>query len=283
MDLNQRLMEADKISTIDTGLLLAVRTKLTQDAGWIHLECIRRLRDWFFYAGDGAVFKDLERGDFPMIDKSGSADICRQNIIAQALSRTLQIAVLFDVERRFQVGEIQLGVYVLWNLTNTLYARPESLRQVRCGDLTYKKDSDTGEIQYTLWVMPAKRAGKRMLYSLTSTLGLLLVKQQAWVIENTGPLYGMKKDLDPVQRKVIEQQLALFPRINAGMRNDFEVKHFGMLKDGSDFITNYLLPIKRGLDNINVNFTVMRHTVGTQLAATWCQRGSDSSSLEACH
>jgi integrase len=202
-----------------------------------------------------------------MIDKSGSADICRQNIIAQALSRTLQIAVLFDVERRFQVGEIQLGVYVLWNLTNTLYARPESLRQVRCGDLTYKKDSDTGEIQYTLWVMPAKRAGKRMLYSLTSTLGLLLVKQQAWVIENTGPLYGMKKDLDPVQRKVIEQQLALFPRINAGMRNDFEVKHFGMLKDGSDFITNYLLPIKRGLDNINVNFTVMRHTVGTQLAA----------------
>jgi hypothetical protein len=65
MDLNQRLMEADKISTIDTGLLLAVRTKLTQDAGWIHLECIRRLRDWFFYAGDGAVFKDLERGRLP--------------------------------------------------------------------------------------------------------------------------------------------------------------------------------------------------------------------------
>ena len=266
-DLNQRLIEADKISAIDAGLLLAVRRKLAQDVGWIHWQCIDRLSDWFLYAGQGAVFKDLERGDFPTADRSGAADRARQKIIAQALSRTLQIAVLTDVERWFQVGEIHLGVYVLWNLTNTLYARPESLRQIRCGDLTYAENEATGEIQYTVWVMPAKRAGKRMPYPLTPILGQMLVKQQAWVIKNVGPLYGLKKDLDPKQRVAIEQQLALFPRINQGTRNDFEIKHFGMLMDGATFSDNYLLPIKRGLDNIHVNFNVMRHTIGTQLAA----------------
>lgn len=266
-NLNQRLMEADKISAIDAGLLLAVRTKLAQDAGWIHRKCFDNLSDWFLYAGQGAVFKDLERGDFPTTDRSGSADLNRQKIIAQALSRTLQIAVLVDVERRLQAGEIHLGVYVLWNLTNTLYSRPESLRQIRCGDLKYAENKTTGEIQYTLWVMPAKRAGKRMPYPLTPILGQMLVKQQAWVIENVGPLYGLKKDLDPKQREAIEQQLALFPRINQGTRKDFEIKHFGMLQDGADCRNNYLKPIQRGLDNIQVNFNVMRHTIGTQLAA----------------
>ena len=266
-DLNHRLMQADKISAIDAGLLLAVRAKLAQDAGWIHCLCIDSLKDWFLYAGHGAVFKDLERGDFPTPDRSGAADLDRQRIIAQALSRTLQIAVLTDVERRFQTGEIHLGVYVLWNLTNTLYARPESLRQIRCGDLTYAENKATGEIQYTVWVVPAKRAGKRMPYPLTAILGQMLVKQQAWVIENIGPLYGLKKDLDPEQRAAIEQQLALFPRINQGAHKEFEIKHFGMLKNGADCSENYLRPIRRGLDNIKVNFNVMRHTIGTQLAA----------------
>lgn len=267
MDLNQRLMEADKISAIDAGLLLAVRAKLAQDAAWISGSCIDRLSNWFLYARQGAVFKDLERGDFPTVDRSGAADFNRQKIIAQALSRTLQIALLVDVERRLQAREIHLGVYVLWNLTNTLYARPESLRQIRCGDLTYADNKATGEIQYTVWVMPAKRAGKRMPYPLTPILGQMLIKQQAWVIENIGPRYGLKKDLDPEQRSAIEQRLALFPRINGGTRKDFEIKHFGMLLDGSTFRDNYLLPIQRGLDNIQVNFTVMRHTIGTQLAA----------------
>ena len=215
----------------------------------------------------GGRFKDLERGDFPTGDRSGSADFRRQKIIAQALSRTLQIAVLVDLERRFQAGEIHLGVYVLWNLTNTLYARPESLRQIRCGDLKYSENKSTGEIQYTVWVMPAKRAGKRMPYPLTPILGQMLVKQQAWVIENVGPLYGLRQDLDPEQRAAIELQLALFPRINRGTRRGFEIKNFGMMQDGGDCRDNYLQPIQRGLDNILVNFTVMRHTIGTQLAA----------------
>ena len=46
-DLNQRLMAADKISAIDAGMLLAARTKLAQDAGWIHLRWIDQLSDWF--------------------------------------------------------------------------------------------------------------------------------------------------------------------------------------------------------------------------------------------
>lgn len=266
-DLSKRLMEANRISAIDTGLMLAVREKLAQDIGWIHRDCIDSLKDWFLFAGHGAVFKDLERGDFPTSKRSGSTDKMRQGIIAKALSRTLQIAVLTDVERRFQAGELHLGVYVSWNLTNTLYARPESMRQIRCCDLTYTKNNVTGEIEYTLWVMPAKRGGESMSYPLTKTLGHMLVKQQAWVMENVGPVYGLKEDLDLEQRKAIEQQLALFPRINTGKRTDFEVKHFGMFEDGQSYTENYLNPVQRGLDNIHVNFNVMRYTIGTQLAA----------------
>lgn len=266
-NLNQRLMESEKISVIDSGSMLAVRTKLAQDACWINVRCIDILKDWFLFTGHGAVFRDLERGDFPTTDKSGSADLMRQKIISQALSRTLQITVLTDVERKLQAGEIHLGIYVMWNLTNTIYARPESLRQIRCGDLTYTKNQETGEIEYKLWVMPAKRAGKRMEYALTPLLGQMLVKQQAWVIENIGPLYGLKKDFHPEQRKVIEQQLALFPRINSGPLKDFELNNFGMFEHGDDFNGNYLLPLQRGLDNIHVNFIAMRHTIGTQLAA----------------
>lgn len=266
-DLSKRLMEAKKITGIDTGLMIAIREKLAQDTGWIHRTCIDRLSAWFLFAGHGTVFKDLELGDFPTCDRSGSYDRGRQAIIAQALSRTLQIAVLTDVERKFQAGKLHLGVYVLWNLTNTLYARPESLRQIRCGDLTYIPNKATGEIEYTLWVMPAKRGGELMKYPLTTFLGHMLIKQQAWVIENVGPLSGITASLDPEQRKAIEKQLALFPRINAGTRTGFECKNFGMLKDGTTIRDNYLLPIKRCLDNIHVNFTVMRHTIGTQLAA----------------
>lgn len=267
-DLSKRLIQAQKISGIDAGLLLAVRTKLAQDIGWIKGACINRLSDWFLFAGQGAVFKDLERGDFPTNDRLGRVDLMRQKIIVQALSRTMQIAVLTDLERKFQAGEIHLGIYVMWNLTNTIYARPESLRQMRCGDLTYSKNSDTGELDYTLWVAPAKRGGKRMPYPLTQILGQMLVKQQRWVVENVGQLYGLKEELDSETRKTIEQKLALFPRINKGTCTDFEIRNFGMLENGSKFVTNYLIPIQRGLDNIHVNFVVMRHTIGTQLAAT---------------
>jgi hypothetical protein len=53
-DLSKRLMEANKISSIDTGLMLAVREKLAQDAGWINRRCIDCLKDWFRFAGHGA-------------------------------------------------------------------------------------------------------------------------------------------------------------------------------------------------------------------------------------
>jgi hypothetical protein len=266
-DVNKHLMEAHRISSIDSGLLLAIREKLAECANWINVGCVDRLSEWFHFAGNDQVFKDLERGDFPTSNRSGREDFRRQGIISKALSRTLQIAVLTDVEHRFQAGELHLGVYVLWNLTNTIYARPESLRQIRCCDLIHTKNEVTGEIDYTLWVMPAKRRGQRMSYPLTQTLGNLMVKQRAWVLEHIGSLYGLKEGLDVEKRKVIEQQLAMFPRITTGKRTDFEANHFGMLEDGTSFGENYLRPIRKGLDNINVNFNVMRHTIGTQLAA----------------
>lgn len=269
-DLSRRLMVTEKIVAIDSGLMVAIRVKLAEDSRWIPMPCMATLNTLFRYAGNGKVFTGLEQGDFPSTAVTAQADLRRQKIVSQALSRTLQIAVLTDVERRFQAGDIHLGVYVLWNVTNALYARPESLRQIRCGDLRYTENKVTGQIEYTLWVMPAKRQSvnvRRMPYSLTPVLGHMLVKQKAWVIENIGAHYGLEKDLDPEQRKAIEQRLSLFPRINGGERKEFEIKHFGMLINGADFANNYLWPIQCGLDHIQVNFVVMRHTIGTQLAA----------------
>jgi hypothetical protein len=269
-DPKERLMEGGRISVIDAGLMVAITAKLAEDGAWIHGTCIDCLKDWFLYVGNGTVFKDLERGGFPTTDRSGAENLLRQKIIALALSRTVQVAVLVDLERRFQVGSVHLGAYVLWNLTNFLYARPESLRQIRCGDLVYGESDGTAEIRCTLWVRPAKRSGRRpkpMAYPVTPLLGSLLFKQQAWVFENVGPLYGLTEGIEPEQRKAIEQRLALFPRINAGQRKDFEIKHFGMLQTGGELSSNYLLPIQRGLTDVKVNFNAMRHTIGTQLAA----------------
>lgn len=272
----ERLMEGDRISAIDNGLMAAITAKLADDTSWIHGDCIDRLHDWFLYVGNGAVFAGLERGSFPTTDRTGGENLLRQKIIALALSRTMQVAVLVDLERRFQIGELHLGVYVLWNLTNFLYARPESLRQIRCGHIRYEEDKATGEIKYTLWLKPAKRGGRRpklMAYPLTQFLGQLLFKQQSWVIQNIGPLYGITADLEPEQRGAIERKLALFPRINSGDRKDFEAKHFGMLHTGGDLSVNYLLPIQRCLSEVKVNFNVMRHTIGTQLAAAGVSAG----------
>jgi hypothetical protein len=265
-----RLLNVEEIAAIDPSLMLAITARLAEDPSWIRYDCISRLSDWFRYTGNGSVFKGIDNSNFPRPDRTGAQNLYRQRIISTALSRTLQIAVLVDLERRFQSSEISLGIYSLWNLTNFLYARPESLRQIRCRDLVYDEDRSSGEIRWTLWLMPAKRGGrrpKRMAYSLTPFLGQLLFKQQVWVVENAGPIFGWSHDLDPTNRQTIEQNLALFPRINKGDRRTFELEHYGMLMNSSDLIGSYLHPIQKGLKDIHVDFNTMRHTIGTQLAA----------------
>ncbi len=267
----RRLMREGKISAVNTGLLVALTTKLAADPAWIAKICISRLRDWFTDVGDGSVFRGVEKGDFPVQSHVGAEDLNRMSIIAKALTRVQQIAVLKAVEDAFQCGRIDLGLYALWNLNNFVYARPESLRQIQCGYLRCAEDPRTLEKRFFLSVLPAKRRSRKKVkaieYPLTPFLGQLLCQQVQEVIQKDGPMYGINCNSTVEEREQIESRLAMFPRRNAGIRRDFETENYGMLESGLNFSGNYLKPLQRMLEGVQITFVAMRHTIGTQLAA----------------
>lgn len=267
----RRLMQERKISAVNTGLLVALTTRIATEPTWIAQSCIGRLRDWFTDVGNGSVFQGVDKGDFPVQSRVGREDLLRMNIIAKALTRVQQIAVLKAVEDAFQCGRIDLGVYALWNLNNFVYARPESLRQIHCGDLRWDDDPITREKRFFLSVLPAKRRtlrkAKAIEYPLTPFLGELLCKQVQEVILRDGVLYGLNRDSTVEEQGHIESRMAMFPRRNAGKRRAFETTNFGMFEKSINFSDNYLKPLQWMLEGVHVNFVAMRHTIGTQLAA----------------
>lgn len=266
-----RLMQDNKISVVDSGLLIGLTAKIATDPTWIHQNCIRSLKDWFTDVGNGSVFRGVEKGDFPIQSGERAEDLLRKNIIAKALTRAQQIAVLKAIEDAFQCDLIDLGIYALWNLNNFLYARPESFRQIRCGDLYWDLDQSTHQKRYFLSVKPAKRRRKLrvkpMEHELTPFLGQLLFQQTREVTEKVGSLYGLNASTPDEERRSIESQLAMFPRRNTGTRSAFEIDHLGLFERGINFSDNYLRPLQRILEGVRIDFVAMRHTIGTQLAA----------------
>ncbi len=266
-----RLMQNSKISAVDSGLLVGITAKLAAEPTWIAQSCIGRLKDWFSAGGNGSVFQGVDKGDFPVQRRIGREDVLRMNIIAKALTRVQQIAVLKAVEDAFQGGQIDLGLYALWNLNNYVYARPESLRQIRCGNLRWDDDPITREKRFFLSVLPAKRPGlkkvKAIEYPLTPFLGQLLCQQVQEVIQRDGPLYGLNCNSTVEEREQIESRLAMFPRRNAGKRRAFETENFGMFEESINFTDNYLKPLQWMIEGVHIDFVAMRHTIGTQLAA----------------
>jgi hypothetical protein len=266
-----RLIRDKRIRAVNSGLLVAITAKLADEPNWIAQGCIGRLKDWFTSVGNGSVFTGIDKGDFPVQSRIGRENVLRMNIIAKALTRVQQIAVLKAVEDAFQDGKIDLGTYSLWNLNNYVYARPESLRQIRCGDLRWDVDPSTKERRYFISVIPAKRKTLKKVqaieYPLTPFLGQLLCRQVEEVVQRNGPLYGLGDSSSVEEREHVESRLAMFPRRNAGTRRVFEVENFGMFERSSNFTDNYLKPLQWMLEGVQINFVAMRHTIGTQLAA----------------
>ncbi len=270
---NERLVKQDKIAAVDIGLLTAIRAKLADHPDWINAHYLKTLKALFKYAGEGSLFIGVTVGDFPNAGQGRSLeDLFRSRIIAQALSRSAQIAVLKNIEDGFQKLEIDLALYSFWNLAHHLFIRPESYRQITCGDLTVGEDKETKKRTYVLMVIPVKRRKLRpqpMPYELDEQMGELLVLQRQSVIHQNGPLHGIDPLMPDEERKLLENRLALFPR-RVGERKPFDIKHFGILETGRELANNYLRPLQRRLVTIKFGFNVMRHTIATHLGAAGC-------------
>jgi hypothetical protein len=192
--------------------------------------------------------------------------------LVQRCPKSAQIAVFKSIEDGFQNLEIDLAVYTFWNLAHHLFIRPESYRQITCGDLVVHEDEVTKKRSFELRVMPAKRKSllpKKMPTELDEQMGELLLLQRMSVVRENGPLYGIDPSTPIPERKMLEGRLAMFPR-RSGTRKPFEIANFGVLESHSELGNNYTAPLQRRLQNIKVGFNVMRHTIGTHLAAAGC-------------
>ncbi len=271
--LNERLMDQSKINVIDGGLMAAIRAKLVEQPDWIPANDLRTLKTLFLYGGEGSVFVGLSAGDFPLAGTGRSPEeLFRTRILAQALTRSAQIAVLKNIEDGFQNLEIDLALYTFWNLAHHLFIRPESYRQITCGDLIVAVDKATKRKTYVLMIMPAKRHNivpKPMPTEIDEQMGELLLLQRQSVIRQNSPLYGIEPSLPINERKELECRLALFPR-RSGTPKPFEVANFGVLENHQDVRSSYVLPLQRRLDSVKIGFNVMRHTIATHLAAAGC-------------
>ncbi len=272
---DSRLMEQEKIACIDIGLLIAMKAKLVAKPDWISANILKALKSLFKYIGEGTVFAGLTLGDFPT---SGNAlsieDIFRSGVIAQALSREAQIAVMKHVEDAFDKKEIDLSLYTFWNLANHLFVRPESYRQITCGNLIVVEDEKSKKKTYALMVKPAKRRHRGppplpIPHELHEQMGEMLVLQRQSVILNNGPLYGADPLMPEEERNELESRLALFPR-RSGKCTPFELQSSGVLPTSKALTINYIHPLQRRLENIKIGFNVMRHTIATNLAAAGC-------------
>lgn len=273
LTLHERLVDQAKIAVIDIGLLTAIRAKLVDEPNWICPGDLARFKRLFKYAGEGSVFVGVSVGDFPTAGAGRSIeDLFRARIVAQALSRSAQIAVLKNIEDGFQNLEIDLALYTFWNLAHHLFIRPESYRQITCGDLIVCEDKKTNKKTYVLMVMPAKRRTllqKKMPTELDAQMGELLLLQRESVARQNGPLYGITSSMPNEERRRLECCLAMFPR-RTGTRKDFEIAHFGMFGDKQGLGISYTNPLQRRLESIKIGFNVMRHTIATHLAAAGC-------------
>ena len=273
VDPEERLVEGTQIAAIDIGLLTAMRAKLAKQPNWIGAYDLNTLKTLYKYAGEGSVYQGVSAGDFPLAGTGRPAeDILRSRIVAQALTRSAQIAVLKNIEDGFQNLQVDLALYTFWNLELHLFIRPESYRQITCGDLIVTEDKKSKTTTYILMVTPAKRGSlvpKPMPTELDKQMGELLLLQRESVIRQYGPLYGIDSTMPDEQRKQIESSLALFPR-RTGLRKPFEIANFGLLETTTSFSNSYLAPLQRRLEGISVGFNVMRHTISTHLAAAGC-------------
>lgn len=268
-----------KISVIDEEFLLctsSVKEKLTKGE-------ILQLKMAFTSNPHSPIFsKGLAGSDFPTWeDKKGQYGRQLDRILAKALSQAASTYILDLCDTAYAAHRIDIGHYSFAHLSFAVFVRPESYRQIRVGDFWFDPEAK----RYFIQIVRAKsgeHVPSKITYGLNDFVGTLVKKQRQHVIDTYGHL---------VAEEEIEK-LALFPARQLesnGERwtHEYANRYHGMYETPGAFSYGYSRAIKKILmakknksseytvgdsqrivmDNqFTLGATVLRHTVGTQLA-----------------
>lgn len=253
-----------KIAVIDQYFLLAITTIL-EDLQKVCLEHFRRL---FKFNPHSPMFSpELREEDFPIKrDKKGTHGQQIDRILSKALTRAACVQILQSCEESYEDNLIDIGLYSFIQLAFSVYCRTDSYRRIRVSDLAY----DTEEDAFFLNIPPAKTGvhqPENICYRINKNVGELLQLQRQSVIDHFGPIID-QNDIDklamfPARRCSTANRTKWFPR---------KVKNFGEAENSGDFIMYYYRPIRKHVlkSQLLLGSTILRHTVGTQLAQAGC-------------
>ncbi|MFZ3017312.1 MAG: tyrosine-type recombinase/integrase [Gallionella sp.] len=253
-----------RISLIDESFLLA----LAANKDSFSKACLYSLKRYFNSNPLTPIFCSQLRGDdFPLhSDIKGHHGRKIDNILAKALTRAACVEILTLCDQAYEDDQMDIGHYSFVNLAFSVFVRPESYRRIRLDDFVY----DTDEDAFFIYILPAKSRVNnpdKICYRINKHVGLLLQKQRQHVIETCSHLVDSSNI----------NKIALFParqlsKNNSRWRSEFANESFGQLADGAKFSAAYFRPILSKLkgDEVALNGTGLRHTVGTQLAQSGC-------------
>lgn len=261
---DQKLL-TNAVTQIDESFLLALRT-IVHD---VPRTCIDSLKRIFIANPDSILFSlGLNTEDFPIYrSKLGAMGEITSRIITKALTRATMVEVLRSAENAYESKKFDIGTFSFCHLAFHAYCRPESYRSLTVSDFQVDIDLQTGITSYFIFVKPVKsrlHTPKKIAYRLNSFVGELVAAQRASVIEK----YGHLIPADDIGK------LALYPsrRLNSAKTwlNPHARANYGAVSGSTSFADTYMRPIRALIDDLKLNFTALRHTVGTQLAVAGC-------------
>ena len=260
-----------KVAVIDEAFLLC----LAAEKDKFSPQQLRYLKAAFSTNPHSPLFaKGLLASDFPIqTNKKGNYGQQIDNILAKALTRSAAAHILDVCDAAYANATMDIGCYSFVHLAFAVFARPNSYRQIRVGDL---RGTTSGK--YFIDILPSKTGEEypcKVTYNINESLGVLLTKQRQHVIENYGHLVA-ENDIP---------KLALFPvrRLKKGdsqWRAQYANENHGMYELSATFANSYPKAIKKRYfddGNFTLGANALRHTVGTLLAQT----GASEKTLQA--
>lgn len=258
-----------KINKIDETLLLG----LFPFRNDFPTQSLESLRIAFNDSPKSSIFAEgIHASDFPVADcNKGRLGNIKSNILAKALTRATCVEVLRLSEEAFENGNMDIGLFSFLSLAFATYCRPNSYRKLTLADLDYRKLEDT----WYIWVVPMKhrvhRAHEQEMkipYKLNKRLALLLQMQRQHVVESYGQLVNKEN----------VRKIALFPsrgllKNKSNWLGQHAQKNYGQFPTSNEFSNAYFGSIQKILgDQIKskIGGTILRHTIGTQMAQVGC-------------
>ncbi len=262
----------EPIAVIDEAFLLCLGAEKSN----FNATQLQRLKSVFTANPQSSLFQNgLTASDFPThTDKRGLRGRRIDNILAVALTRASVAHILNVCDNAYINGLMDIRHYSFVYLAFSVFARPNSYRQIRVDDLVV-----TSSGQYFINIVASKTGEaipSQITYGINERVGVLLAKQRQNVVETYGHLVA-PEDV---------HKLALFPYrrlIEGGSQwlSSYANENYGMYSSGPQFAKSFPTAIKQRFFNddegIDLHGKTLRHTMGTLLA----QAGSSSTTIQA--